>query len=201
MADDLSNTTESRRQFLETATALGLTASLLSSTAQADDETKDSAATLPGQLAIVSEHKVRKGSTGDLRLSFKAETKLEKDSRLWSFTDIRQGAGQAQTTNPEQPNFLSVRLRGSNETAATTEMSGSRNWGVRTFDLLPVVPEFLKLIEVTLNQPIEAGQTVDFVIKRWTRPQPPIDPFRFWMVVDHRAEWTFAKLKSDSVYW
>ena len=191
MQPDASNTSDSRRQFLEAtaAGAIGLTTGLLASPNA--DATRSGDAL--GVLSVASGQTIRKASTGDLHLRLKTNIALQTGAKLWLFFDIRQGAANGQATSPAEPNFVSVRVHRQPAAADAIRTRGAGNWGIRTFDLLPAAPEFLHLIELTLDRPVTAGQTLDFRIENWTGPRQPINPFQFWLVVDHRAEWDLVE--------
>ena len=200
MSSYKSNASDSRRKFLEStaAGAIGISTGMLAASAKADPIDDGDQQPAVGMLSVASDRRIRKGSTGDLRLQFKTKVDLAASAKLWLFFDIRQGAGNGQTGNSQAANFLSVLVDGEMRAASTTKPSGLRNWRIRTFDLLPAAPEFLCLIELTLDRDVDAGQTLEYVIQRWTSPQQPIDPFQFWLVVDHRAEWDFVRTRYKS---
>ena len=152
------------------------------------------ARTSPGELSVMSARSIAKESTEDLHLRFVANDTLREGAKLWLFFDIRQDAGMMQTTEPGGANYLTVTVDGEELADDAVEAASTRNWGIRTFDLLPATPEFLHLIEVTLDRGVSTGTPVDFVVKRWTAPQQPIDPFQFWLVVDADAAWKFEPI-------
>ncbi len=192
MTDERTNDESSRRDFLEAsaAGAIGLSTTLLTSSSMAADKSREAS---PGNLKLISGRSISKGSTGDLHLRFQSDLDLKPGAALWLFFDIRQGAGAAQTKDSSGNNFLSVAIGNTNAASDKIDAPTTRAWGIRTFDLLPVTPEFLHLIELNLEGGIAEGQTVDFTIKRWSSPEQPIDPFQFWLVVDPNAAWKFER--------
>jgi hypothetical protein len=192
MSLDQSNHHSSRRQFLEatTAGAIGFSTGMLSGSVKAASTSPASKETTVGTLSIVSKQSIRKGSTGDLHLRFHVNVDLKPGAKLWLFFDIRQGALTAQTDKPDEANFLSITSAGHDGSLGTVQLPAIP----RTFDLLPTAPEFLHLIELTLDRQVAAGSNLDFVIHRWTGPGQPIDPYKFWLVVDHDAQWDFVPI-------
>ena len=75
------------------------------------------------------------------------------------------------------------------------DVRGAAPGGVpRTLDLYPTVPEFLNLVEIELKAAVRRGQSIEIRIQNWQGPQTPIDPFAFWLVVDHQAAWDFVPI-------
>ena len=139
-------------------------------------------------LRVVSSGPLAAGSQAHIRLSYRSDTPMQPGARLWLFYDIRQDAGWVQSENDRGENFISVSPSDGEKMAVMT-------YGVvsRTLDLYPQVPEFLVLTEMVVGAGgLPAGQTMDISIERWRVPLRPINPFRFWLVVDGEARWDFA---------
>ena len=188
----MDKATDSRRRFLEAtaAGAVGLSTGSLVRANQAEPASNEHGEAAPGQLTVLSRQTIPTHSTGDLNLRFTPAVDLRLGAKLWLFYDIRQGANVGQVEEASSADFLSITVGGeeiSNASIHTPPVP-------RTFDLFPTAPEFLHMIELTLDRRVAAGSSVDFSIQRWTGPQQPIAPFCFWLVVDGRAQWDFIPI-------
>ena len=179
----------SRREFLEatTAGAVGMSTGLLNGSLCADDSLRLENSS-PGRLDVTSRRVLPAGDVTDLRLRFVPRTDLKQGARLWLFYDIRQGAEPGQFGDDSAANHVTVDVGTVNKPGVDVQTPQVP----RTLDLFPLAPEFLHLVEITFDRPIPAGSEVEIGIRKWTGPQQPIDPFRFWLVVDDQAEWEFA---------
>ena len=182
---------ESRREFLGAATAgaVGISAGVLNRSLRADDALQQENSS-PGRFDVTSRRVVRAGDVTDLRLRFTPRSDLQQGARLWLFYDIRQGAEPGQFSDDSAANHVTVDVG----TKDKPNVDVQTPQVPRTLDLFPLAPEFLHLVEITFDRLVAAGSDVDIEIRRWTGPQQPIDPFRFWLVVDERAEWEFAPI-------
>lgn len=181
-----SSNVDSRRQFLESTAvgAIGVSSGIFCPSVLARK-----AGAMLGELSIESDQSITIGSPSRLHLRFKGNVDLVVGAKLWLFFDFRQGAARPQTNDAQAENFFSIRVAGKNEHVGDVHIPHIP----RTFDLLPIAPEFLHMVQVTLNRHVDKGKNLDFVIERWNGPQHPIQSYRFWLVVDHAAEWDFPK--------
>ena len=188
----MDKNTDSRRRFLgaTAAGALGFSTGDLAQAGSAIAPHDEEVLPIPGKLSVLSAQSLALRSTADLSLRFTPLVQLSAGAKLWLFYDIRQAAEAGQCEDPSAADFVSITAGGKQISGASIQTPPVP----RTLDLFPAAPEFLHMIEVTLDEPLAAGQHVDISVQRWTGPQQPIDPFRFWLVADCRAQWDFSPI-------
>lgn len=179
----------SRREFLAaTASAVGLSSGLFGAAAEPDKR----AASRPGigQFEIVSGDTRAAGAKDDLLLRFTPDHELPAGSRIWLFFEPRQGARAPHRAAAPAANRLTLRVGDNPSPRASVTIPEIP----RTLDLFPLAPEFLHLVEITFEQSVAGGVSLDVGIDEWTGPQTPMSEFRFWMVVDSQAAWDFSPM-------
>ncbi|MCF7853803.1 MAG: DUF3604 domain-containing protein [Candidatus Pacebacteria bacterium] len=124
----------------------------------------------------------RVAEKGDITLRLRASLSLPDGARLWLLYDIRQDVSPPQITNRQGDGYIEAH-NGRNSRLTVNALRA------RTLDLYPVVPEFLHVAEFRV-----AGGPVDdltIALHNWQGPLRPIDPFRFWLLIDPNGEWEF----------
>ncbi len=130
----------------------------------------------------VTPERVRVGRVVDVGLTLELSTALRPGARIRFFCDIRQDASRPQCEDKKAPGYVEV--DGGPEVVVSA-------LDVRTLDLYPKVPEFLSMVRIDLPSETRAGD-LRLTIKRWSAPARPIDPFRFWVLVDGEGAWDFV---------
>ena len=162
----MNKNTDSRRRFLG-ATAAGAIGFSTRSLVQADSVASgqgEAALPVPGELTVLSGQSIPLRSTADLSLRFTPHIELSAGAKLWLFYDIRQSAKAGQVEDPSEADFLSITAAGQKISSASIQTPPVP----RTLDLFPTAPEFLHMIELTLDDRVAVGQDVDFTVRRWT---------------------------------
>ena len=115
-----------------------------------------------GCLSVINRKQFVAGESATVGLEYKVKQGgLNKGGHLWLLADIRQVSDSFQITVPERPGFVRAWATGGQSLHIACPGEGRPGELVRSLDLLPVIPEFLFLVEIMVKDlPLAAGDRI-----------------------------------------
>lgn len=154
-----------------------------------------------GSVRVLGRKEFLAGERGKILLEYDiGEQAIQPGGHLWFLWDIRQWLDSPQCTDPTSLGYVRALTPPGKAVQVTCpgETRPPHFFCMRTLDLLPEIPEFFYMVEVTvLRQPLEEGQSVVLEIGAsagYTLPRNSIDEFQVWVIPDAQGSWTFAPI-------
>jgi hypothetical protein len=127
---------------------------------------------------------------------------FNEGAHLWLLADVRQVSDSFQSTDPNRSGYVNAHSSGGQTLQVICPGETLPGQLVRTLDLLPIIPEFIFVIEILVEgQPMMSGDSIYCQIgadEGWTVPRHSIENFHFWAIPDPEGVWQFVQI--DQTY-